>query len=395
MSFLKKMVAVAAIAINIFAPPARAQYNPTWATGLPDLPMQLPQTISKTATGSYLIPDSNADVIWEVPEGGGQATVFYDFRPNVTAALGNTWNARGGMFLPTGAAWGANAGKFLNIGSYFDRRLPTGQRAREYISVFDGGVESRVYEFVNPFDRIVGFSTALVGTESLFSDRLLVTTQVKESGSLGLANTGSIKVFRPDFSVEATFFAPDTVDPYGAAIAPIGFGSVGNTLLVSEVSGGRVYSMDASGNFTLFTTLPNFNNVLENSFGLRQMEFAPAGFLSHLGLTGEYLLVSMTGSYSGGGALGALVAVDETGQVVAHLQVGSYADKFDPRGVFFEGDTLLVSDAADPIGSAPATTFAPGVPASAAAPEPGTFALMLCSLVGMGSLAPRKRFCRR
>ena len=45
-------------------------------------------------------------------------------------------------------------------------------------------------------------------------------------------------------------------------------------------------------------------------------------FLDSLGIHGPLLLLSVSGSDQGGGTLGALVALDSTGTVVAHLRVG-------------------------------------------------------------------------
>ena len=57
--------------------------------------------------------------------------------------------------------------------------------------------------------------------------------------------------------------------------------------------------------------------------GLRQMAFAPAGFgIPGLDLSGD-LMVSVSGSDTGGGTFGAVIAVNSLGQVVATLELGT------------------------------------------------------------------------
>src|SRR5207253_2127268 len=69
----------------------------------------------------------------------------------------------------------------------------------------------------------------------------------------------------------ATFSSVST--PFGAAVAPSGFGAVGGTLLVSDAGGSGIYSVDPAGNVSLFTTIP-----LSAGQGLRQIAFAPTGW---------------------------------------------------------------------------------------------------------------------
>jgi hypothetical protein len=106
------------------------------------------------------------------------------------------------------------------------------------------------------------------------------------------------------------------------------------------------------------------------------MTFVPAGF----GDLGGDLLVSVSGSNAGGGELGAVYAMNSSGQIVAALIVGSQFAAFDPRGLYFpNSSTLLISDAADPILAASPVAFA-------AVPEPSSIVLIgtgLAVLVGM------------
>jgi len=99
------------------------------------------------------------------------------------------------------------------------------------------------------------------------------------------------------------------------------------------------------------------------------------------GLTGDLLFVSVSGSTHGGGTQGDVLAIDQSGTVVASLRTIDDLAKFDPRGLFFEGDRLYVSDASDPIVVAVAADFLPG--RNGNVPEPSTLLLLLAGIGGV------------
>jgi hypothetical protein len=128
--------------------------------------------------------------------------------------------------------------------------------------------------------------------------------------------------------------------------------------MVSHTVGNSILAIDPGGLTTLFAVLP----LAAGRVGLRQMLIAPDNyFLASLGSPGQLLLVSISGSQQGGGTLGAVVALDSSGEVVAHLREGGVLSKFDPRGMAFTADGhLLIADTSDPIYLTSAIDFIAG-----------------------------------
>jgi hypothetical protein len=183
-------------------------------------------------------------------------------------------------------------------------------------------------------------------------------------------DTAHFQLFRDKTSILALEIAP-----WGLEFTPPGWDLVfGNRLLVSDGGAsvdlgpstrvGYIVSLDPAGIADrLFATIPLTDNPdgSMGQTGLRQMLIAPDDFFLPLGVPGQLLLVSVSGSGQGGGVLGELLALDHTGAIVAHLKVGSVLAKFDPRGMVFTGDGhILISDTSDPILIASARDFAPG-----------------------------------
>jgi hypothetical protein len=105
------------------------------------------------------------------------------------------------------------------------------------------------------------------------------------------------------------------------------------------------------------------------------MAFSPDDFIPGYD---ELLLVSVSSSSAGGGSLGDIWAFDQTGRKVASLRNDLGLAKFDPRGMYFiDDDTLLVSDASDPIWMVESSDFRPVVPL------PSTFLLLGSVLAGL------------
>jgi hypothetical protein len=102
--------------------------------------------------------------------------------------------------------------------------------------------------------------------------------------------------------------------PFGAALAPRGFGDVGGTLLVSDAGGGGIYSINPTGRVSLFTTIP----LGTGQSGLRQMTFAPSGWGRYSGS----LFVSLNTRD--------IVIVGRNGSII-----GRISGTFNPRGLLF------------------------------------------------------------
>ena len=308
-----------------------------------------PETISLAPSGfgayggSYVIPDASTSNIWVFPATGGPPTTFLH---NAIEPVDDT--IIGGLFLPSG--WGNDSGKFL-VASATSENQPAA------LLLFDSDGSSIPVAAVDGF-----FSTPLIAPANfgIYGGHLFVTDQYH--GVWRLVPSGrSLTSFFMDRTLAAW--------PFGLEFTPSGWGAFGNRMLVSDSypslsdgSASYIVAVSADGNSSsIFATVPLPEVPLQDN-GLRQMLLAPNDyFRDSLGIPGRLLLVSVSGSPNGLGYLGELLALDATGTIVAHLQVGSILAKFDPRGMLITSDGhLLVSDATDPILQATAHDFIPG-----------------------------------
>lgn len=329
--------------------------------------MLTPETISQVPAGfdnlagAYLVPDATRNspdpslhTVWVVPAGGGAPTVF---------TSGHTDSFLAGLFLP--ANWGEHAGMYLVVGR--DATLLNG------IVHYYAGRGAPV--LVNSYTS-TPFSQAMIAPASFGGDDL--------TGKLIVAaaqNGGGVHVLSPDGTLGSLAATVPLLQPFGLAFAPAGFGAIDGRLLVSDAVAGTIVSVDHDGVSAPFATIP----LLAGQTGLRQMAFAPTDFLlESLGIGGDLLLVSVSGSTVGGGRLGDIVAIDHDGIVVASLRVAGSVDKFDPRGMLFTPEGLLISDASDPILLASADDFRPGRLANV--PLPSALLLLVIGLVGLLAL---------
>jgi hypothetical protein len=315
--------------LAVMPPPATAEIHifSTGQYGTPETISLAPSGFGAFGGGYYFIPDARLGQIWVVPITGGPPTPFFATPLGLNRLIG-------GLFLPSG--WGDNSGQFLTAG------IDNGMLVVDS----SGNVTS--------FDPLPGwFKTPVIAPAAFvpYGGNLFVSDQNGFIWRVDPAGGGLtlFKNIHPD---------PFLLDPFGLEFTPAGFGSFGNRLLVSDAANGSIVAFAADGTESLFATVP----FAAGQFSLRQMLLAPDDyFFSSLGIHGQLLLVSISGSVTGGGTLGALVALDSTGAVVAHLREGGILTKFDPRGMVFTADGhLLISDTSDPIYIASASDFIAG-----------------------------------
>jgi hypothetical protein len=179
----------------------------------------------------------------------------------------------------------------------------------------------------------------------------------------------------------ATILALLPFQPFAVAFAPSGFGALGGRLFTSDTFGDQIVSIAPDGTVTPFANIP----LLAGQTGLRQIEFSPPGFIEGYG---SLLFVSVSGSPSGGGTLGDVLALDSGGQIVARLRPDLGLEKFDPRGLYFiDSQNLLVSDSSDPILLITPAGFQ-------VVPEPSTLVLFGLGLAGLVAYG-RKRLSKK
>lgn len=324
--------------------------------------MDFPETITPVPQGfgayggQYFILDATRDFnvaqtkIWAVPAGGGAPTAFAAPLPIIPI---------GGVFLPS-SGWGANSGNFLVSGE-------------DGIYVFDSlGQGTRLTS--------VPGQTYLVPV--LPPDSFNRVGQLMVAGALDGMGVG---IFDVTAMGVVTMFAPIPDGVFGVAVAPAGFGDLGGTLVVGSGSAaeGEIFSVDSAG-----VASPVFGvGLAPGQFGFRNLAFSPPGFFP--GVDQPLLFVSVSGSDVGGGIFGTLGDIKvfyPDGTLYRSLRDDLGLTKFDPRGMAFTADGLLVSDASDPIYLLQPDAFA-------AVPEPATLALVLLgvslTLIGSG-ISPRR-----
>ena len=261
-----------------------------------------PETIARTPAGDFLVTDADdSGPIWSVPSTGGSAT---------QKALAG-YSLRDAIFLPAG--FGSVGGQFLVVGG------EAVENGTAFASTMDASFTVTPYALQA---RSLWNTPVLATSFGQFSGDVLVTNQGSGTGS----NDGSVDVFTPSGTVGRLTTLPSVNVPFGAALAPGGFGTVAGTLLVSDAAGSGIYSVSSAGNVTLFTTIP-----LTGQSGLRQMAFAPQGWGRYSG----NLFVSLNARD--------IDVVNRDGTII-----GRISGAFNPRGLLFTtmsgAPTLLFSD---------------------------------------------------
>jgi len=347
--------------------------------------MEVPQTITAVpgdfgsfggkffVTDTRLAADRTDGVLWAVPANGGA--------PELVGEFG--FDGRAGVFLPEAIVVEPTLNSPMDIGGQFlvvgtiPSQNPLLDLEASFAAVSASGTITSV-PFVTPF----GFGVRALPTDAMvapngFGDlgnRVVVTDQERGAYSIEPFAPSNPNPQSPVFLFDRVAFQSSEglmVQAFGGVFAPTDFGSVGGTLLISdafEQDNAQIVSVDSDGNASIFAEIPT---ALAGS-GLRNMAFVPDGF----GDLGGLLLVSISGETPfGGGTLGALIALDESGDIVRVLKQGTDLDKFDPRGLLFVGNTeLLICDSSDPILVATPADFV-------VIPEPGS-----TMLLGMGWL---------
>ena len=369
--------------------------------------MEVPETISLIPDefgvhgGNYLVPDPGfaprtENTLWVVPSNGGAPIPFATI-PNGLGAS----SAVGGLFLPLG--FGDRGGMYLT--GFIDTAVtdfsqPVAQTdwVNRIVTVDGAGTVSDfvLFEYhglAQDFPdgdlsstRFKVPSIAPAGFGSVGGQVLYSAGAPGHSGVLALDPAGSITSF---FDAENYGTQHGTqFSPFGVTFSTDNFGAWGTRLFVSDDTQGTdgqldILAIDGNGSAEVFASVHGMTSA---TVGLRQLAFVPDGFDD---LTGK-LLVSVSGSRSGGSALGQLLAFDADGELYKTLRLGTEFDKFDPRGMFFTDDgRILISDASDPILVATAADFAP-------VPEPSAIALSLAGLTGLIAFGNyRKRSIQR
>jgi hypothetical protein len=321
-----------------------------------------PETISQAPAtfgsfgGQYFIPDLGNGTIWRVPSAGG-SPVQFTTTPDYTPL--------GGLFLPA-TGWGAASGNFLVAGGQ------SGSPGAAVIFTYAANGTRTAFATVpgpNQFDQ-PQITPAGFGT---FGGQLIVPNGVN----------GQIVAFTPAGTSQLVASVP--FFPFGTAFAPSsGFASLSGDLFVSASQDNKINVVRPDGTTSLFASIP----LLPGQTGLRQLAFAPAGFLPGFG---PLLFASVSGSTNGGGTLGDLVALDSTGAIVASLRQNLGLTKFDPRGVFFTsgGTNVLINDASD---AAVYVALPSDFLVVASVPEPATIVLLGIGLAVVAGVAwPRRR----
>jgi hypothetical protein len=242
----------------------------------------LPQGIVPSGA-NFIIVNTNGKIL-SVPATGGVGTLLTNIPiPPATSCTTVCLSLRDGAILPD--SFGPLAGKFLVVGGQATTNTPA------YASTVDNTLTVTPYA-TQPSSL---WSAAVVVTGfGHYNGGVLVTNQGSGRG----LRDGSVDFFAPDGGVQPFAALPDAEVPYGAALAPDGFGDVAGDLLVSDARSGRIYSINPNGKVQLFATVPLVA-------GLRQIAFAPQGWGRYTHdlfvsvVSGEVVVLDQKGNVAG------------------------------------------------------------------------------------------------
>ncbi len=277
-----------------------------------------PETISLAPSGfgayggSYFIPDASTGNIWILPATGGPPAAFLTPPTGVSVI--------GGIFLPSG--WGPDSGKFVVAAA-------TSAEQTAALLRFDSDGNR------NPVAAGDGiFSTPMISPANFG-----IWVATSSSPMSTMASGGSLP---PDDSLKPFYLDRSfATGPFGLEFAPSGWGAFGNRMLVSDSYTSNPDDLARKRAISSPSPRTETRAASSRPCRSRRSEERPEAdangperlFPDSLGIPGRLLLVSVSGSPNGLGYLGELLALDATGTIVAHLQVGSILAKFDPRGM--------------------------------------------------------------
>ena len=340
--------------ILVFATFAQAVEVVSNVPGVPETIMRAPEAFGPYA-GRLIVPDFTL--------GGGQwgdALPIWSFDPDGggNELLGEVdFQLIGGTFLPDD--FGQFGGRYLTGGDEFQPPVveyPFTLRTRLVTFDQDGidddfaVIEHDVFSDDDgvPVEFPQALTTPLIAPADYgqLAGKLIYTDWT--SGVFAFDEAGNHELyFNSAKLIHQELMA---INPFGGVFVPHDFGDVGGTLLVTDGTvpifrGDRAFpilSLDSDGNTSIFTEIPFTARQVADSAGMRQISLVPNGY----GLLSGNLLLSISGSYTGGGAGGRLLVLDQQGQIVARLAHELELETIDPRGHFFgDGGKILVSDA--------------------------------------------------
>jgi hypothetical protein len=332
-------------------------------------PFTLPEGITTGLNGTYILSDADNDEVYSIPANGGA----------VTSGTPMNFRVFGEIALPSGYA---QSGQYFAYGT--DANSIGGVAGLTGVSGL--GTPNPVISTANGW-----FTDATIAPTNYGSIKAGQVILGNDPGGVGSTTPSTIEILNSDNASLKTFATlPTGVGAFGVGFAPTTFGADAGDLFVSDVGTGNLYVIDASGDATLFASLPLPIGFTQP--GLRQFAWAPAGFTLPDGedLGGD-LFVSIAAQNGGGGSSGEIDVLNAAGDTVAHYLEGNGATPLDPRGLLFTSPTSLLVANADPgIQELAPSDFVGGSPA----PEPSTWAMMILGFVGLGAIGFRRRGAR-
>lgn len=292
---------------------------------------QVPEDIVQ-AVGSYppgfYVPDAREPFLWHVSPDG-----------SVVSAFG------AGLYYPIGALFVPDEfggqGWRLFVANQNDSLLPN---TPDIVVVDEVGGASVFSDFIHSASGIgmTGLEYLPLSAGGPHAGKLLASSQYSEDGS---QPTGSLHAYSPD-GTRTTLLPSVGARLFTLTLSPPEFGGLGNLVFTGAALGDAVFQWNPQTNvLTTFATV----GLQSGQTGLRQIAFSPVGWFAFLHpdfFDQSLMVVSVSGSLQGLGSNGALAVFDADGRQVARYTQDTVGQIFDPRGLFFHGSRLLVSNAA-------------------------------------------------